>query len=391
MTLATQNLSSLFCLQNAVYELQTQAVMEERSPASQQEARELYNVAVRAHQQLGALDGIVSQREVWEIGHQLTSPQYTEAYRRLQLHLPYLSNIYSERRKSEDVAIRAKLSQVRRIVGGVRTIDGLLKLDEPVIPSVPSWARKFALTQLESESGADIRTAFLNRSGRAVIGRAKDVEARIDERTVSRRHAEILFHQGSYWIRDLKSLLGTFVRGQRLVPNAWCALWTGSKIFAGEQLQLDFPVRPELDRLAAQIASQSSIPSLVSLLHGCGYAELAQKIANGSVDVPQEGGLSLKVYELLLETDYRAVKEKFFPKIGDGLAFDLLSRTADAIASARTRDELVSALSQSPVPNLGRWAEEADKHLRGAIFSFLRGFPEELGIRWKVEELSRKK
>ncbi|HVK56564.1 MAG TPA: FHA domain-containing protein, partial [Burkholderiales bacterium] len=60
-----------------------------------------------------------------------------------------------------------------------------------------------------------------------VIGRdpqdslASDRFLCIPEHTVSRRHARIRRRGGAYFVEDLHSFNGTFVRGERLSPGAW--------------------------------------------------------------------------------------------------------------------------------------------------------------------------
>ncbi len=49
-----------------------------------------------------------------------------------------------------------------------------------------------------------------------VIGRDTDSDIQIDERQVSRRHAEITYTSQTYTIRDLGSKNGTFVNGQAI-------------------------------------------------------------------------------------------------------------------------------------------------------------------------------
>jgi DNA-binding winged helix-turn-helix (wHTH) protein len=57
---------------------------------------------------------------------------------------------------------------------------------------------------------------FALRSGENVIGRGVNVQVRIDELGVSRRHARILITADVATIEDLKSKNGTFVDGQRV-------------------------------------------------------------------------------------------------------------------------------------------------------------------------------
>ncbi|MEX2046719.1 MAG: FHA domain-containing protein [Chloroflexota bacterium] len=50
----------------------------------------------------------------------------------------------------------------------------------------------------------------------ATIGRGQENTIRLDDLSVSRRHARIAYRQGGYWLSDLGSMGGTWVAGARL-------------------------------------------------------------------------------------------------------------------------------------------------------------------------------
>jgi hypothetical protein len=50
----------------------------------------------------------------------------------------------------------------------------------------------------------------------ATLGRGQENTIRLDDLSVSRRHARIAYRQGGYWISDLGSMGGTWVDGVRL-------------------------------------------------------------------------------------------------------------------------------------------------------------------------------
>jgi pSer/pThr/pTyr-binding forkhead associated (FHA) protein len=52
--------------------------------------------------------------------------------------------------------------------------------------------------------------------GRFVIGRTPDNDMQIDNRFVSRHHAQIVTTEDGSWIEDLNSTNGIFVRGKRV-------------------------------------------------------------------------------------------------------------------------------------------------------------------------------
>ena len=51
---------------------------------------------------------------------------------------------------------------------------------------------------------------------RVVLGRSREVDVRVPDEGISRRHAEIRHEDGEYWIVDLGSMNGTLVNGARI-------------------------------------------------------------------------------------------------------------------------------------------------------------------------------
>lgn len=50
----------------------------------------------------------------------------------------------------------------------------------------------------------------------ATLGRGQENTIRLDDLSVSRRHARIVYRQGGYWLSDLGSMGGTWIDGTRL-------------------------------------------------------------------------------------------------------------------------------------------------------------------------------
>lgn len=59
-------------------------------------------------------------------------------------------------------------------------------------------------------------TAFTVAKASATLGRGQENTIRLDDLSVSRRHARIAYRQGGYWLSDLGSMGGTWVDGTRL-------------------------------------------------------------------------------------------------------------------------------------------------------------------------------
>ncbi len=75
------------------------------------------------------------------------------------------------------------------------------------------------------------------------IGRDPAATLVLDHGTVSRRHAEITYDNGSCLLRDLGSKNGTFVNGERLEPHAVRVLQARDKVRIGTLLTYMFDVR----------------------------------------------------------------------------------------------------------------------------------------------------
>ncbi len=71
----------------------------------------------------------------------------------------------------------------------------------------------------------------LLKFSRVIIGRSSSSQVTLNHPMVSRKHAEIVRQAGGYAIRDLGSMNGTFVNGQRV--DGWRALTTGDVIQIG--------------------------------------------------------------------------------------------------------------------------------------------------------------
>lgn len=59
-------------------------------------------------------------------------------------------------------------------------------------------------------------TTFTIPKSSATLGRGQENTVRLDDLSVSRRHARIAYRQGGYWLSDLGSMGGTWIDGTRL-------------------------------------------------------------------------------------------------------------------------------------------------------------------------------
>lgn len=98
--------------------------------------------------------------------------------------------------------------------------------------------------KLTIERGESINTEFNLSAEESYIGRWDadngifpdvDLDAHDPDAKVSRRHARIIFRNGTYTIEDLGSTNGTFInRGRRLLPGNPQALNEGDEIIVGK-------------------------------------------------------------------------------------------------------------------------------------------------------------
>jgi hypothetical protein len=68
-------------------------------------------------------------------------------------------------------------------------------------------------------------------TGVVAIGRHPESDVFLDDITVSRRHAEVRYQEGGFWVHDVGSLNGTYLNRQR-IDNA--ALSSGDEVQVGK-------------------------------------------------------------------------------------------------------------------------------------------------------------
>ena len=116
--------------------------------------------------------------------------------------------------------------------------------NEAEVPLAASPGIKKVHAKLVIERGQAIGTEFPLTAEESNIGRWDadngvfpdvDLDAHDPEAKVSRRHARILYTNGSYMVEDLGSTNGTFVnRGRRLIPGNPHKLDDGDEVIVGK-------------------------------------------------------------------------------------------------------------------------------------------------------------
>lgn len=82
-------------------------------------------------------------------------------------------------------------------------------------------------------TGTEKDKQYVLTKAETIIGRGNDVDIYIDDTSVSRQHATILFRDLEFRIKDLESSNGTFLNGSEVTEYA---LRNGDKIGIGDTL-----------------------------------------------------------------------------------------------------------------------------------------------------------
>lgn len=148
---------------------------------------------------------------------------------------------------SEDAPVAAPYSDESSPVAATESFTEPLPdtASEPAFPQantspVPAATSEEAVDVTSAEPGrvggaliltlATPAASFTVAKASATLGRGEENSIRLDDLSVSRRHARIVYRQGGYWISDLGSMGGTWVGGVKL--NA------PRKIAAGEVIDI---------------------------------------------------------------------------------------------------------------------------------------------------------
>lgn len=87
------------------------------------------------------------------------------------------------------------------------------------------------------------------------IGRSRKCDIRVESESVSKRHASITLNreEGAYFLIDTESRNGTFINGQKIVPNQKTDLWSGAYVSFGDAVFvfLDAPTLRKLSRMSS--------------------------------------------------------------------------------------------------------------------------------------------
>ena len=104
------------------------------------------------------------------------------------------------------------------------------------------------MNRISLRSSRESESIILVREGTLHLGRSRDNDLVIDDRTVSNRHAQIVTYFGASYIEDLGSTNGTFVNGRKVQMHT---LHPGDVVHLGNYSFVVQLGRPEGHRTAA--------------------------------------------------------------------------------------------------------------------------------------------
>lgn len=105
--------------------------------------------------------------------------------------------------------------------------------------------------QIEADKSLDLETP----KNLAIIGRSPKSDLIIPHESISRRHCQIEFEKGFYYITDLGSSNGTFIDGEQLAPKTKTPFLTSSQLTIGKcecQLTESSEAAPEGNKVGPQ-------------------------------------------------------------------------------------------------------------------------------------------
>jgi pSer/pThr/pTyr-binding forkhead associated (FHA) protein len=98
--------------------------------------------------------------------------------------------------------------------------------------------------------GPNVGARFLLDADLTTVGRHPDADIFLDDVTVSRRHAEFLRSGSSFEVKDLGSLNGTYLDGNRI--SGTIALYDGAEVQVGKFRLTFYASRVDLARVASK-------------------------------------------------------------------------------------------------------------------------------------------
>ncbi|MCB9635543.1 MAG: GGDEF domain-containing protein [Sandaracinus sp.] len=171
--------------------------------------------------------------------------------------------------------------------------------DEPVEPVAVGKRDQLALVALVGEHSRP----WIPIEGDVVFGRATEADVRLDDTSLSRKHARFFRRDGRWWLEDLGSANGTYLDGVRLIAPE--ALHDGARVQLGRGCVFRVALQDDLERAASRRLHDSALTDPLTGLYNRRHldARLEEELAYS-----RRHGTPLTV--ILLDVD-------FFKRVND--------------------------------------------------------------------------
>jgi FHA domain len=134
--------------------------------------------------------------------------------------------------------------------GEVDTLESTITVTEP-LDWAEHYTREYADHGYVIVGPNSLKTGF---DTPIVVGRSRRSDVKIDDDSVSKTHASIIFDRsaGEYYVVDENSRNGTAINGEPLVPGQRMSIWPGAFISFGQAVFvfIDPPTLRKLSKLA---------------------------------------------------------------------------------------------------------------------------------------------
>jgi hypothetical protein len=162
------------------------------------------------------------------------------------------------------------------------------------------------------------------------VGRDGSSGVLLADPSVSAKHAEIVFVNGRYSIKDSGSTNGAWVNGVRLQAHEQRMLKDGDRLKIGRyEMTVRLPYELRLRKLETAMAQAVSYNEVFQVLNEQGFGDAASKAkailllpvsVNERMEqlrgaIPHDGGLLIKLEAFLLRHEIVRVRSLYFPKL----------------------------------------------------------------------------
>lgn len=179
-------------------------------------------------------------------------------------------------------------------------------------------------------SGSEIGRVFAIGGTKTLIGRGPECELRLQDDSVSRKHAKLVLQGGVMMLKDLDSTNGTYVNGERCKLRA---LEDGDRLQIGSVTILKFSLQDELEeRLQQHLYDAATRDALTQVYNRRFFQDELTRAVHHALrhDLP----LSLALLDL---DHFKAINDTHGHPAGDTVLREVAAR---CIGSLRTEDIL---------------------------------------------------